>query len=59
MAISSELLDILVCPKCKGDIYLSENQDGLICRACRLKYEIRDDIPIMLVEEAQTIDIDD
>lgn len=59
MAISFELLDILVCPKCKGDIHLSENQDGLICRACRLKYEIRDDIPIMLVEEAQTIDIDD
>ena len=55
MAISSELLEILVCPKCKGELVLTESQDGLICGACRLKYEIRDDIPIMLIDEAQPV----
>jgi uncharacterized protein YbaR (Trm112 family) len=56
MAISQELLDILACPKCKGDIYLNGTKDGLICDHCKLLYEIRDDIPIMLIEEAKTID---
>lgn len=56
MVIHKELLEILVCPKCKGDIYLNDTQDGLICEACKLKYEIRDDIPIMLIDEAQSID---
>ena len=55
MAINQELLDILACPQCKGAIRLNETQDGLICNACRLLYEIRDDIPIMLIEEAQPI----
>ena len=55
MAISQELLDILVCPKCKGEIHLNENQDGLICDNCQLKYEIRDDIPVMLIDEAQPV----
>lgn len=58
MAIHKELLEILVCPKCKGDIHLSEKQDGLICSACMLKYEIKDDIPIMLIDEAVSIDTD-
>jgi uncharacterized protein YbaR (Trm112 family) len=52
MAISKELLDILACPKCKGDIRLNETGDGLICSACRLLYPIKDDIPIMLIDEA-------
>ena len=56
MAVSQELLDILVCPKCKGDLELTADEDGLICRACRLLYEIRDDIPIMLIDEARPID---
>jgi uncharacterized protein YbaR (Trm112 family) len=55
MAVSQELLDILVCPKCKGNIYLNESNDGLICDACRLTYEIRDDIPVMLIDEAKPI----
>jgi uncharacterized protein YbaR (Trm112 family) len=55
MAISTELLEILVCPKCKGELYLTEAQDGLICDPCGLKYEIRDDIPIMLIDEAQPV----
>ena len=56
MALSEELLDILACPKCKGDIHLNETQDGLICDECRLLYEIRDDIPIMLIDEAKPIE---
>jgi len=46
----------LVCPKCKGDIRLTDRKDGLICGACRLVYEIRDDIPIMLIEEAKPLE---
>ena len=56
MALDKELLDILACPKCKGDIYLTENEDGLICDACKLKYEIKDDIPIMLIDEATKLE---
>lgn len=55
MSISQELLEILVCPQCKGDIRLTENQDGLVCERCRLVYEIRDGIPIMLPEEAKPL----
>jgi len=55
MTIKQELLDILACPKCKGDIYLNKSGDGLVCDACRLMYEIRDEIPIMLIEEAKPI----
>ena len=56
MAISKELLDIIACPKCKGDIHLNESENGLICEACKLLYEIKEDIPIMLIEEAKPID---
>ncbi|MDY6973493.1 MAG: Trm112 family protein [Thermodesulfobacteriota bacterium] len=56
MTISKDLLDILACPKCKGDIYLNDKGDGLICDSCRLLYEIKDDIPIMLIDEAKTLD---
>jgi len=55
MPISQELLDILACPKCKGDIYLNETKDGLICEKCLLIYEIKDNIPIMLIEEARPL----
>ena len=55
MALSEALLEILACPKCKGDIYLNDAGDGLICDECKLSYEIRDDIPIMLIEEAKPI----
>jgi uncharacterized protein YbaR (Trm112 family) len=56
MAISKELLDILVCPKCKGEIYLNDAGDGLICDNCKLLYEIKDDIPIMLIDEAKRLE---
>ena len=55
MAIHLELLKILACPKCKGEIYLNETGDGLVCDQCKLLYEIRDDIPIMLIEEARPL----
>jgi uncharacterized protein len=55
MTISKDLLDILACPKCKGSIHLNETEDGLICEHCQLLYEIRDDIPIMLIEEAKPL----
>ena len=56
MPISPELLEILRCPKCKSKIELTENKNGLRCTnaECRLVYPIREDIPVMLVEEAKT-----
>jgi uncharacterized protein YbaR (Trm112 family) len=56
MGVSKEVLEILVCPKCRGDLRLTAAEDGLICENCRLRYEIRDDIPVMLVEEAKPIE---
>ena len=55
MTINKDLLDILACPKCKGDLLLTEEEDGLICNPCRLRYPVRDDIPVMLIEEAESI----
>ncbi len=56
MALNKELLDILACPQCKGDLELSAQEDGLICRACELVYPIQEDIPIMLIDEAVKLD---
>ena len=53
--ISRELLEILACPKCKGEIELDEKGQALICRSCRLVYEIREGIPIMLIDEAKPL----
>jgi len=52
MALSQDLLDILACPKCKGVLRVDEQQNGLACQACKLLYPIKDDIPIMLIDEA-------
>lgn len=54
--ISKELLDILACPKCKQPVKLNDKKDGLICGNCKLLYEIKDDIPIMLIDEAKKLD---
>ena len=51
--IKKELLEILACPQCKGSLKLNKKGDGLICETCKLVYEIRDDIPIMLIDEAK------
>ena len=53
MSIRQELLEILACPKCKGELELTPAEDGLICRSCKLVYRIEDDIPIMLIDEAK------
>ena len=55
MVLDPELLKILACPKCKGDLRLTEGGDGLICDTCKLLYEIKDDIPIMLIDEAKPV----
>jgi uncharacterized protein YbaR (Trm112 family) len=52
MTLSSQLLAILVCPKCKGTLEYRESEPALICPACKLRYPIREDIPIMLLDEA-------
>lgn len=52
MTLSAQLLSILVCPKCKGELEYKEQDNALICRACSLRYPVRDDIPIMLIDEA-------
>ncbi|MEW6215287.1 MAG: Trm112 family protein [Nitrospirota bacterium] len=52
MQISRKLLEILACPKCKGDMRLTEKEDGLICEKCMLLYPIRNGIPVMLIDEA-------
>jgi len=57
MTIDEKLLEIIACPKCKGDLYLTEDNKGLVCKQCRLIYEIRDGIPILLIDEAKSIDL--
>ena len=52
MAISQDLLEILACPACKGKVELKADGSGLKCVECRRVYPIRDDIPVMLVDEA-------
>lgn len=55
MSISRELLEILACPKCKGCVRLREDGGAIVCEACRLAYPVRDDIPVMLIDEAEKI----
>lgn len=58
MAISPELLEILRCPKCKSKVEIKADESGLKCTDpnCRLVYPIKDEIPVMLVEEAKVED---
>jgi len=53
--MDARLLDILVCPVCKGQLEHRKAQQELVCKACKLAYPIRDDIPIMLEEEARPL----
>ncbi len=57
MTLNKELLNILACPKCKGDIRLNTSGNGLICDNCKLLYHIKDGIPIMLIDEAEALKI--
>jgi uncharacterized protein YbaR (Trm112 family) len=56
MAISTELLEILVCPACKSKVELKADGSGLRCVACHRLYPIRDEIPIMLIDEARIVE---
>lgn len=57
MPLLPQLLEILVCPNCKGDLeYRTEPDEALVCHACRLVYRVEDDIPIMLIDEAKPLD---
>jgi len=49
--IDKELLAILACPACKADVELKDNK--IVCKKCGKKYPIKDDIPIMLIDEAE------
>ena len=51
--LNEKLLEILACPKCKGDLEYKAEENRLICNNCRLRYKIEDDIPIMLIDEAE------
>ena len=55
MTLPPELLQILVCPKCKGELEYRVSPEALICRACRLVYPVEDGIPIMLIDEAKPL----
>jgi len=54
--LDERLLAILACPKCKGELEHRTGPEELVCHACHLVYEVRDDIPIMLIEEARPME---
>ncbi len=56
MALDKRLLHILVCPGCRGELQYDEDNSKLICSSCRLAYPVRDDIPVMLEQEAERIE---
>jgi uncharacterized protein YbaR (Trm112 family) len=53
MPVDKELLDILVCPSCRGDVEYHQEEEVIACTKCGLRYPVRDDIPVMLIEEAE------
>jgi uncharacterized protein YbaR (Trm112 family) len=57
--MDKRLLEILVCPLCKSTLHLDAEKQELICKADRLAYPIRNDIPVMLVDEARTLSADE
>ena len=55
MSLPKDLLDILVCPKCKGDLEYRLEPEELVCHTCRLRYAVDGGIPIMLIDEAKPL----
>jgi uncharacterized protein YbaR (Trm112 family) len=55
MLMDAKLLEILVCPLCKGPLVYKKAEQELICKPCRLAYPVRDDIPVMLEDEARKL----
>ena len=54
MSLAPDLLEILVCPKCKNELEYKTEPEQLVCNECRLIYRVEDDIPIMLIDEAES-----
>jgi hypothetical protein len=55
MALNKKLLEIMACPQCHGNVRWDEKLSGIVCEKCKLLYEVKNDIPIMLVEEAKQL----
>lgn len=55
MTVPKPLLEILVCPRCKGELEYREQEGALRCHACKLEYPVREGIPIMLIDEAKPL----
>jgi uncharacterized protein len=53
MALDTKLLEILACPNCHGEVDYKESEQVIECRNCHYRYPVRDDIPVMLIEEAE------
>ena len=51
------MLELLCCPKCKGELYYDEVNQKLNCKFCLLEYPIKDDTPVMLIDEAETYNL--
>ena len=57
--IDQKLISILACPVCKGALLYRKDQQELICKVDRLAYPVRDDIPVMLEDEARTLEAEE
>ncbi len=55
MTVPPQLLELLVCPRCKGELAYEQAEQRLVCQTCRVAYPVRDGIPIMLIDEAQPL----
>jgi len=53
MAVEKDLLDILACPNCRGEVDYDEANEVIVCRQCHYRYPVRDGIPVMLIDEAE------
>ena len=51
--LDKELLDIIACPKCKGDLQYKSKENELLCHTCKLRYSVKEDIPVLLIDEAE------
>ena len=57
MSVDRELLEILACPNCRGDVEYHEDEQVIVCvGSCKYRYPVRDDIPVMLIDEARTLE---
>ena len=56
MTVDQELLEILICPNCRGDVNYVEAEEVIVCTSCGYRYPVRDGIPVMLIDEARAVD---